>query len=104
MGVNLNSGSSMAGIATHYIPSGRIPSLVARLAELESDEVEVVNMAIEEFVADPPTLKQWKEWTLGGEIRDSIDRCVCMIEKSWSFFFLITSPPPFLTLKKMLQA
>ena len=65
----------MAGIATHYIPSTRLPALLARLAELESDDFEVVNYAIEEFVGDAISIEKWKNWTLGGEIRKSIDRC-----------------------------
>jgi hypothetical protein len=32
------------------VPSQRIPQLLARLSDIESDEIEVINMAIEEFV------------------------------------------------------
>ncbi|KAJ3147559.1 hypothetical protein HDU86_007957 [Geranomyces michiganensis] len=64
----------MAGIATHYIPSERLPALMSRLAELETDEREVVNSVLEEFVGDSD-LEKWKNWSLGGEVGTLIDRC-----------------------------
>ncbi|KAJ3210465.1 hypothetical protein HDU67_005274 [Dinochytrium kinnereticum] len=63
-----------AGIGTHFIPSERIPSLLNRLAEIESDEMEVINMALEEFVGDT-SLDAWKNWSLGGDIANAINRC-----------------------------
>ena len=39
----------IAGFATHFIPSNRIDQLTARLAELESDELAVVNGCIDEY-------------------------------------------------------
>ncbi|KAJ1923908.1 3-hydroxyisobutyryl-CoA hydrolase [Tieghemiomyces parasiticus] len=50
-----------AGIATHYVPSERLPALEQRLCELPSDDPDVVNAAIEEFseeaakLTDPET-------------------------------------------------
>lgn len=38
--------SSMAGIATHYIPQNRLESLVERLAELDSPSMEIVNEVV----------------------------------------------------------
>lgn len=64
----------MAGIATHYIPSARLPTLLTRLTELETEELDVINNILEEFVADSD-LEQWKTWSLGGEIGNAIDRC-----------------------------
>ena len=39
----------MAGIATHFVPAVRLPSLLTRLSELETSDHSVVNLAIEEF-------------------------------------------------------
>jgi 3-hydroxyisobutyryl-CoA hydrolase len=43
-----------AGIATHYVPSDRLPALEERLAELDSSDPDVVNLAIEDYVAEIP--------------------------------------------------
>ncbi|RKP13940.1 ClpP/crotonase-like domain-containing protein [Piptocephalis cylindrospora] len=59
-----------AGIATHFVPSARIPALEARLCELESDDREVVSAAIEEFSETLPST-----YNLGGLVRERIDRC-----------------------------
>ena len=40
---------SISGIGTHFIPSHRMPSLMNRLSELETDELDVVNACIDEF-------------------------------------------------------
>ncbi|KAI9197407.1 ClpP/crotonase-like domain-containing protein [Polychytrium aggregatum] len=64
----------LAGIATHFVPSERIPALLARLSELSTDEIDVINYAIEDFVGDiNPEL--YKTWSLSGEVRRAIDRC-----------------------------
>ncbi|KAG0356182.1 hypothetical protein BGZ54_000814 [Gamsiella multidivaricata] len=60
-----------AGIATHYVPSERLPALEDRLSELETDNHDVINMAIEDFVSEP--LHDHK-YTLSDD-RDAIDRC-----------------------------
>jgi 3-hydroxyisobutyryl-CoA hydrolase len=39
----------IAGFGTHFVPSSRLDALMARLAELESDELDVVNGIIDEF-------------------------------------------------------
>ena len=65
-----------AGIATHYIPSSRLDSLYARLAELESDDLKVVNKIIDEFSADVPK-DAFDGWSLGGAVSAAIDRCFC---------------------------
>ncbi|RKP10707.1 ClpP/crotonase-like domain-containing protein, partial [Thamnocephalis sphaerospora] len=59
-----------SGIATHFVPSHRLPALEERLNELESDDLTVVNMAIEEFSAEPTKHR----YSLGPH-RDAIDRC-----------------------------
>ncbi|KAI9313716.1 ClpP/crotonase-like domain-containing protein [Dichotomocladium elegans] len=61
-----------AGIATHYVPSSRIPALEARLSEIENPTHEVINTAIEEFSAE---MDQEPVFSLGGDIRSAIDRC-----------------------------
>ncbi|CAG8528864.1 9800_t:CDS:2 [Ambispora gerdemannii] len=60
-----------SGVATHYIPSERLPHLEERLCELESDDHEVINAAIEDFVAEPD--KEMR-YSLFGDIRSAIDR------------------------------
>ncbi|RKO99632.1 hypothetical protein CXG81DRAFT_5398, partial [Caulochytrium protostelioides] len=64
----------LAGIASHYVPSAKLPDLMEQLADIESDEVESVNAVCDEF-ATGMTAEQWSEWTLGGPIRKAIDRC-----------------------------
>ncbi|ODV88764.1 hypothetical protein CANCADRAFT_3410 [Tortispora caseinolytica NRRL Y-17796] len=68
----------LAGIATHYVPSNRLPDLEKRLSELSSSEptshkfFETVNNAIEEFAEDVP-----EDYTpapfLVGETREKLD-------------------------------
>ncbi|KAF9203701.1 hypothetical protein BGZ49_006138 [Haplosporangium sp. Z 27] len=60
-----------AGIATHYVPSERLAALEDRLSELETDNHDVINMAIEDFVSEP---KHGHKYALS-ENRDAIDRC-----------------------------
>ncbi|KAJ2722073.1 3-hydroxyisobutyryl-CoA hydrolase [Coemansia sp. Benny D115] len=62
-----------AGIATHYVPSERLPMLEKRLQELGTKDHSVVNEAIEEFAAQPEDGAQM-EYSLG-DVRGSIDRC-----------------------------
>ncbi|KAJ1663606.1 3-hydroxyisobutyryl-CoA hydrolase [Coemansia sp. RSA 1646] len=62
-----------AGIATHYVPSERIPNLEERLWELGSSDHDVVNAAIEEFAAQPEE-SEALDYSLA-TIRSSIDRC-----------------------------
>jgi 3-hydroxyisobutyryl-CoA hydrolase len=61
-----------AGIATHFVPSSRLPALEARLAELENPSHDVVNQAIEEFSGE---MESEPAFSLGGETRAAIDRC-----------------------------
>lgn len=39
----------LSGFATHFVPAARLDQLMARLAELESDDLSVVNGCIDEF-------------------------------------------------------
>ncbi|KAJ3319971.1 hypothetical protein HDV06_005789 [Boothiomyces sp. JEL0866] len=64
----------ISGFGTHFVPSSRIPALMERLAELETDELDVVNAAIDEFSGELTT-EQFKNWSLGGKVGDLIDRC-----------------------------
>ncbi|KAL2917801.1 3-hydroxyisobutyryl-CoA hydrolase [Polyrhizophydium stewartii] len=64
----------IAGIATHYVPSARLPALYARLAEVESDELDVINAIIDEFSGDTSADK-FLNWSLGGETGRAINRC-----------------------------
>ncbi|KAJ2844168.1 3-hydroxyisobutyryl-CoA hydrolase, partial [Coemansia erecta] len=62
-----------AGIATHYVPSERLPLLEKRLQELGTRDHMVVNQAIEEFAAQaeaPGTI----EYSLADK-REAVDRC-----------------------------
>lgn len=61
-----------SGVATHYVPSSRLSALEARLAELEEPTHDMVNQAIEEFSAE---LEAEPTFSLGGPIRQAIDRC-----------------------------
>lgn len=66
-----------AGIATHYVPSNRIPDLEARLTELQGGKsteqlYSVINSTIEEFVEDAP--KDYK-FLVSGANRNTVDAC-----------------------------
>ncbi|KAJ2001724.1 3-hydroxyisobutyryl-CoA hydrolase [Coemansia thaxteri] len=61
-----------AGIATHYVPAERLPMLEKRLQEIDVVDYDVVNQAIEEFVAQPEPGAI--DYSLAG-VRDAIDRC-----------------------------
>lgn len=68
-----------SGIATHYLHSTSLPDLEARLAELrfrDSDalpeRLALINQTLEEFCTGLP---YDQPITLGGEIRQAIDRC-----------------------------
>ncbi|KAK3810884.1 MAG: ClpP/crotonase-like domain-containing protein [Benniella sp.] len=60
-----------AGIATHYVPSERLAALEDRLSELETDNHDVINMAIEDFVSEPVHDHKY----VLSEHRNAIDRC-----------------------------
>lgn len=61
-----------AGVATHFVPSSRLPALEARLSELDNATHEMINSAIEEFSAE---LDNEPAFSLSGETRKAIDRC-----------------------------
>ncbi|KAJ2611877.1 3-hydroxyisobutyryl-CoA hydrolase [Coemansia sp. RSA 1365] len=61
-----------AGIATHYVPSERYQMLEQRLQGLGTCDYDVVNQAIEEFVAQSED--EGIDYSLAG-IRDAIDWC-----------------------------
>ncbi|KAI9322219.1 ClpP/crotonase-like domain-containing protein [Dichotomocladium elegans] len=61
-----------AGVATHYVPSSRLPALESRLAEINNPTHELINTAIEEFSAD---LGSESGFSLGGSVMSAIDRC-----------------------------
>ncbi|KAJ3176456.1 hypothetical protein HK101_010444 [Irineochytrium annulatum] len=70
----------LAGIGTHYVPSDRVPNLINRLSDIETDELEVVNMAIEEFCDETAAGgagkgSAWDQWSLGGDVAGAINRC-----------------------------
>lgn len=46
---------SYTGIATHYVPSGRLNALEERLTDLETSDHEVIHRIIEEFVEPLPS-------------------------------------------------
>lgn len=59
------------GIATHYIPSERLPALEDRLAEVETDDFAKVNAVLAEFENGPP---KGYHFTIRPEIQDTIDK------------------------------
>ncbi|CAO3651272.1 unnamed protein product [Cunninghamella blakesleeana] len=61
-----------AGIATHYVPSSRLPALEARLAELENPTHDMVNNAIDEFAGELD--ESTDVFSLGGVVRQAIDQ------------------------------
>jgi 3-hydroxyisobutyryl-CoA hydrolase len=61
-----------SGVATHFVPSSRLPALEQRLSELDHANHDMVNSAIEEFSAE---LENEPTFTLTGETRQAIDRC-----------------------------
>ncbi len=63
----------MSGIATHYIPSTRIPALVQRLSDLPNNNLIQLNQAVEEFV-EPTTKQEWATSWLNDH-RPIIDQC-----------------------------
>lgn len=64
-------GDSYAGIATHYVPSSRLPALESRLAEIDEPTYGKINTAIEEFSAE---MDQEAPFSLAGSTREAIDR------------------------------
>lgn len=68
----------ISGVATHYVPSERLESLITRLSELDTDDCgstnyfNIVDRTIDEFSGEPP--RNYK-YSLNGEIREAIDRC-----------------------------
>ncbi|KAI8621029.1 ClpP/crotonase-like domain-containing protein [Chytriomyces sp. MP71] len=64
----------MAGIATHFVPADRLPQLIERLSGLDSPDLAIMNAAIDEFVADAPTVQDWQTWSLGIHL-PAINRC-----------------------------
>ncbi|CAO3682635.1 unnamed protein product [Rhizopus stolonifer] len=60
-----------SGIATHYIPSVRIPTLEEKLVDLESSEHEIIQRVLEKFVER----KQVQNVGIQKDIRQTIDRC-----------------------------
>ncbi|GAA5822752.1 hypothetical protein JCM11251_004366 [Rhodosporidiobolus azoricus] len=65
----------LAGLATHYVPSERLPALETRLAELDvSASFASVNAALDEFAADADEVRTaLKNYPLVGSLRRAID-------------------------------
>ena len=68
-----------AGVATHYIDSASLPSLTARLAELQFKDyddlptrLEIIDATLAEYDTGLPYDKPMK---IAGELRKAIDRC-----------------------------
>ncbi|OLL22224.1 3-hydroxyisobutyryl-CoA hydrolase, mitochondrial [Neolecta irregularis DAH-3] len=62
----------LTGIATHYVSSSNLSALEARLAELESSDLNLIDQTIAEFsgVKEPSIQLQYV-----GKQREAIDRC-----------------------------
>ena len=43
---------SIAGFGTHFVPSSRLPMMMDRLADLESDNLVDISMVLDEFSGD----------------------------------------------------
>ena len=56
------------------MPSSRLDALFTQLADLETDELAVINNCIELYSGNF-TKDQFKNWSLGGEIGAMINRC-----------------------------
>ncbi|KAJ3102697.1 hypothetical protein HK100_004322 [Physocladia obscura] len=66
----------MAGIATHYMPESRIPSLLEALTNIDTPaEIGEINRVIEKFSELPGDVAAWKSWSLGGEVERAINHC-----------------------------
>lgn len=65
-----SSWTSYGGIATHFVPSNRLSELEARLSELETSNLDVINDAIEEFTENDTT----ESFILDPETRKSINK------------------------------
>jgi 3-hydroxyisobutyryl-CoA hydrolase len=63
---------SELGLATHYIPSRRVPELIARLASMEDASYEAINSTIEEHSAEITPEDTFNN--LVGPVREAIDR------------------------------
>ncbi|KAJ1916098.1 3-hydroxyisobutyryl-CoA hydrolase [Mycoemilia scoparia] len=65
-----------SGIATHFVPTERIPLLEKRLQDIETPNYDAVNKVIEEFVEQPSSSpgNGQSQFSLA-PLRDSIDRC-----------------------------
>ncbi|KAI1415212.1 ClpP/crotonase [Hypoxylon sp. FL1857] len=68
-----------SGIATHYLHSTSLPNLESRLAELRfkdydsmEDRLAIIEITIEEYATGLP---HGEQISLGGELREAIDRC-----------------------------
>ncbi|KAI9015839.1 ClpP/crotonase-like domain-containing protein [Phycomyces nitens] len=61
-----------SGLATHFVPSSRLPALESRLAEIDSANPEIISDVIEEFAAEYDSSLTP---SLGGSVRKTIDNC-----------------------------
>ncbi|TDL24923.1 3-hydroxyisobutyryl-coenzyme A hydrolase [Rickenella mellea] len=59
------------GLATHYVPSRRIPQLVGQLATIEERNYDKINETIEEFYEESETLQPHN--SISGDIRLALD-------------------------------
>ncbi|KAJ3294457.1 hypothetical protein HK104_003565 [Borealophlyctis nickersoniae] len=65
----------MAGVATHYVPSERIPALVERLCGMQTSDLRAINLVVQEFVGNGPSKEEWEAWALHGHLRLAFERC-----------------------------
>ncbi|KAJ3065789.1 hypothetical protein HDU98_010836 [Podochytrium sp. JEL0797] len=63
----------LSGIASHYMPAKRIPSLLQALAAIETDELVEINRLLEKY-SEPLNQDVWRHWSLGGEVANAINR------------------------------
>ncbi|KAI9326341.1 hypothetical protein DFJ73DRAFT_866458 [Zopfochytrium polystomum] len=65
----------LSGVATHHLPSDRIPALIEHLCTVKTSDLRILDDAIAAFLDASPSLDEWKSWALGGSVGDTINRC-----------------------------
>ncbi|KAJ3129365.1 hypothetical protein HK101_005238 [Irineochytrium annulatum] len=66
-----------AGLATHRVAGGMdaVEALVRRLVGLGTSDLRHVDVGVEAFSGDAPSVEDWDGWSLGGELLEAVRRC-----------------------------
>ncbi|TPX35923.1 hypothetical protein SmJEL517_g01744 [Synchytrium microbalum] len=65
----------LSGFATHFVPSDRLPAMIDALSDLRTTDLRVIDSVIEDFVGNAPSVDEWSNWAISGDVRDGIERC-----------------------------